>query len=113
MSDPIRTYRDFWPYYLKEHSKPATRLWHIAGTTIAMVLLLAGLASANVGLIVTAVVAGYLPAWVSHFVIERNKPATFRYPLWSLVSDFRMAGLWFIGRLDSELANAGLPTPGR
>ena len=65
MSDPIRTYRDFWPYYLKEHSKPATRLWHIAGTTIAMVLLLAGLASANVGLIVTAVVAGYLPAWVS------------------------------------------------
>jgi hypothetical protein len=112
MSEPIRTYRDFWPYYLGEHSKPATRLLHIAGTGVASVLLATGIASADAGLIAAAVVAGYLPAWVAHFAIEGNRPATFRHPFWSLISDFRMAGLWLTGGLGGELRRAGIPTGG-
>ena len=108
MSDAIRNYRDFWPYYLGEHARPATRLWHIAGTSIATLVLVVGVFSAAPGLILAAIVVGYLPAWVAHFAIERNKPATFRYPLWSLISDFRMAGLWFTGGLEEELAKAGV-----
>jgi hypothetical protein len=110
MSEPIRTYRDFWPYYLGEHSKPATRLCHIAGTFVASVLLVIGIPSANAGLIAAAVVAGYLPAWVAHFAIEGNRPATFRYPFWSLISDFRMVGLWLTGGLEAELTKGGVPT---
>lgn len=112
MSEPIRSYREFWPYYLGEHSKPATRLWHIAGTSAAGIMLLSGIASTSVSLVVSALVVGYLPAWVSHFAIEGNRPATFRYPLWSLVSDFRMAGLWFTGGLGGELAKARLLVDG-
>src|SRR5437899_2024900 len=91
MSESIRTYREFWPYYLKEHAKPATRLWHVAGTGIASVLLVIGIVSMSAVLVLAAVLAGYGPAWIAHFAIERNRPATFRYPLWSLISDFRMA----------------------
>ena len=109
MSDAIRTYRDFWPFYLGEHAKPATRLWHIVGTSIATVTFTVGVLSASPGLMLAAIVVGYLPAWAAHFAIERNKPATFRYPVWSLISDFRMAGLWFAGALENELTKAGIP----
>lgn len=108
MSDTIQTYREFWPYYLGEHAKPATRLWHIAGTSIATLVLAIGLLSGSVALVAAAIVVGYLPAWVAHFAIERNKPATFRYPIWSLISDFRMTGLWFTGGLEGELTKTGV-----
>jgi len=112
MSEPIRSYRDFWPYYLKEHSKPATRSWHIAATGVASIIFLVGIASANVALVIAAVVVGYLPAWMAHVLIEGNRPATFRHPLWSLASDFRMVGCWLTGALDRELTKAGVPPDG-
>ena len=109
MAERINTYRDFWPYYLREHAKPATRAVHLFGTALASVCLIAGLATGRWGLILLALFAGYGPAWFGHFFLEKNRPATFTYPLWSLFSDFRMALTWLIGRLDRELAKAGVP----
>ena len=104
----IKSYREFWPYYLNEHREPKTRALHLAGTGIATALLAAGIVSANLWLLAAAVFAGYGPAWFAHFAVEKNRPATFRYPLWSLISDFRMAATWLMGRLHRELERAGI-----
>ena|SRR5438105_12920743 len=104
----ISTYHDFWPFYLREHADPRTRLWHIAGTGLAVVLLAAAVVAYSFELVIAAVIAGYGPAWVTHFLVEKKRPATFRYPIWSLFSDLRMTGAWLRGTLDRELAQAGL-----
>ena len=105
---PIQNYDEFWPFYLHQHSKHDTRVWHIVGTGAASVLLVAAVISFSYQLFFAAVLTGYGPAWVSHFAIEKNHPATFRYPVWSLVSDYRMAAAWLTGHLDRELAAAGV-----
>lgn len=104
----IATYAEFWPHYLREHAKPATRAWHFLGTALVLVSLALFLAGQGWGWLIVAPIAGYGSAWIAHFFVEHNKPATFRYPLWSLVSDFKMFGLWVCGRLDDELKRAGL-----
>jgi len=104
----IDTYFAFWPFYLQQHAKHDTRIWHIAGTGAASVLLVAAILTFSYELFLAAVLIGYGPAWLTHFFIERNRPATFRYPIWSLMSDYRMAALWLTGHLDRELAEAGV-----
>ncbi len=103
MAEKITQYGDFWPFYLRQHGKPVTRGLHYVGTSIGLALLAAAIATGNWWLLIPAFVCGYAFAWVGHFFVEHNRPATFTYPLWSFVSDFRMYGFWLSGRLGREL----------
>lgn len=104
----IESFADFWPYYLREHARPATRAWHYFGSSLAVLFLLVTLISGNPWWLLALLVAGYGPAWIGHFFIEHNRPATFRHPLWSLIGDWRMVFAWVTGRLGRELAQAGV-----
>lgn len=104
MAEKIQTYREFWPYYLGEHRRRGTRALHYVGTSLGLAALAAAIVLASWPLAVVAVVAGYAFAWIGHAFVERNKPATFTYPVWSLLSDFRMYFLAVTGKLGTELA---------
>lgn len=107
MTERISTYRDFWPYYLREHRNPMCRRWHFLGTSAALGIGVIALVTGNLSWLWALPVVGYAPAWIGHFGFEKNRPATFSYPLWSLWSDFRMFGTWLAGRLENELRRAG------
>jgi hypothetical protein len=104
----IETYREFWPFYLREHSNRTSRGLHYAGTSLAIASLISALATENYWYLLLMVVGAYGLAWLGHFVFERNRPATFQYPFWSLFSDFRLYLLWLTGRLGPELVKAGV-----
>ncbi len=99
---------NFWQFYLHEHSDRRNRAVHLAGTTLAALCLLAA-ALLSAWFLLGAIIGGYGFAWFGHAVFERNKPATFRFPIQSLVSDWRMWSLWIAGRLGPELKRQGVP----
>ena len=103
MAARFRTYAEFWPFYLGEHAKASTRAVHYFGTLASTAALVFALATQNWWWLLAVPVAGYAFAWFSHFFIEKNKPATFKAPFWSLISDYRMCGLFLTGRLSDEL----------
>jgi hypothetical protein len=109
MRGRIETFAEFWPFYLREHAKPATRALHLIGSTASLVCLGLALARSTPLLLVAAALSGYGCAWVAHAAIEHNRPATFRYPLWSFAADWKMWGCADTGRLGRELRRAGLP----
>lgn len=102
------SFAEFWPFYLREHSKVATRALHYAGTSLVVLIAVAALISGRWAWLAALPVAGYVFAWAAHFGVEKNRPATFTYPLWSLAADFRMWALWLTGRLGPELERAGV-----
>ena len=106
MARACRSFAEFWPYYLCEHSKPRTRALHYAGTSLVMAIALFALLTGRWAWLLAIPLAGYGFAWVAHFAIEKNRPATFTYPLWSLAADFKMWWLWLTRRLEPELQKA-------
>ncbi len=84
------SFAEFYPFYLSEHAKRATRRIHFAGSSLALALLLAALVTGRFGLFLLAVICGYGFAWAGHLFFEKNRPATFKYPLYSLMGDWKM-----------------------
>lgn len=103
MSEEIKTFEEFWPFYVAEHSKPATRAMHFLGTATALTTLAVLAVNQKWKLLPLALVPGYAAAWVGHFLIEKNRPATFKYPLWSFLADQKMFGLMLAGKMEEEL----------
>lgn len=95
----MKTFADFWPHYLAEHSRAGTRLLHAAGTITSTALAVALVATGRWRWLPLALVTGYAAAWVSHFLIEHNRPATFQHPLWSFAADYKMVALMLTGRM--------------
>lgn len=107
---PPGSFDAFFADYLRQHSRPATRALHLAGTGMATLLLLSALSNPRrrLPLLLAAPLAGYGPAWLAHFLVEQNHPATFEHPVWSFRADYRMLWLWLTGRLEAALRQAGI-----
>lgn len=108
MAERKATFEEFWPFYLQEHANPRTRTFHYVGTALVITIAVVAIIMQKWLSLSAMPLAGYFFAWVSHAFIERNKPATFTHPLWSLISDFRMFFFWISGRLGPELDKAGV-----
>jgi hypothetical protein len=108
LPDPVprtgfASFEQFWPHYVGEHGQASTRWLHFSGTLLALVCAAAALALARPLLWLAVLPLGYGPAWIGHFFVEHNRPATFRHPLWSLRGDLRMFGLMATGRMGREV----------
>jgi hypothetical protein len=100
---------EFWRFYCREHSRPLTRRLHVAGSLLGPVAAAALFAATGRWSSLLAYpLISYGFAWGSHFFVEHNKPATFRYPLRSLISDYRMVAKVLSGRMTNELERAGV-----
>lgn len=97
------SFEEFWPFYVKEHSKKSTRVLHFVGTTCALGCVAGAVLLKKPWLLAAAPVAGYGFAWASHFFVEKNRPATFTYPTWSLKADFVMWSKMVRGEMDAEV----------
>ena len=98
-----QSFSEFWPFYVAEHSKPTTRLLHLIGTAAGVGTVAFFIASGRWWLFPLGLVPGYGFAWVAHFLIEKNKPATFEHPLWSFMGDYKMIAMMLTGRMSREL----------
>ncbi len=90
MSQPYRTFEEFYPFYLSEHSDRTCRRLHFVGSSLGLLLALAAIVTGKLGLIAVALLVGYGFAWVGHFVFEHNKPASFKQPWFSYRGDWKM-----------------------
>lgn len=79
---------EFYPYYLSEHMNPICRKLHFIGTALLFLILGYAMFTGKLIYLLLIPVVGYGFAWVGHFFFEKNKPATFKYPIYSLASDF-------------------------
>ena len=95
----FHSFAEFYPYYLGEHSNPTCRRLHFVGTSLVIALLAYTIGSGKWLLLLAVPVFGYGFAWVGHFFFEKNRPATFKHPLYSLIGDFAMFRDILLGRI--------------
>jgi len=102
MSDPayrFQSFAEFYPFYLGEHANRTTRRLHFVGTSLALLCLLELVMTRDLSWLILALVFGYGFAWLAHMLVEKNRPATFKYPLYSLMGDGRMFWEILTGRI--------------
>lgn len=99
----MESFEEFWPYYVGEHRHPVNRALHYVGTSVAIGTVAAAVVTANPLWLVATPIAGYGFAWAGHYLVEGNRPATFKHPLWSLRGDFKMLGLALRGQMGAEV----------
>ncbi|MGW8390039.1 Mpo1-like protein [Pseudoduganella sp. HUAS MS19] len=99
METRYRTFKEFYPFYLKEHANSTCRRLHFAGSSIVLLLLAVVIVTGELVLLWLLPVVGYGFAWVGHFFFEHNRPATFKYPLFSLMGDWVMFRDMLTGRV--------------
>jgi hypothetical protein len=99
MSRSYASFREFYPFYLSEHRNRTCRRLHFVGTTLGLACLVAAIAMANGWFVLLGLALGYALAWVGHFFFEKNRPATFRQPLYSFVGDWAMYRDMLTGRI--------------
>lgn len=98
----IETYKEFYQFYLTEHQNKTSRILHFTGTFLVFVLVFLAIYKGKSNIWWFVPLAGYGFAWVGHYFFEKNKPATFKYPLWSLISDFKMFFQLLIGKISFD-----------
>jgi len=104
--DRIKSFQEFWPFYVREHSKPGCRLLHFIGSTAGIVCWVATFVTGNLWLILLGLIIGYAFAWTGHFFIEKNRPASFKYPFWSFIADWKMWWMTLSGHMGDEVKRA-------
>lgn len=107
----LAAFEAFWPFYIGQHRKRGTRIFHFIGTTVGFLFLARAVATERPLLLICGLVASYGFAWMGHFLIEKNNPATFQYPFWSLLGDLKMYGLMWRGKMTAEAARRGSAAP--
>lgn len=100
---PIRTFEEFWPFYLSQHQNSTCRVLHYIGTMIGIAGAVYLILTQNPWLVPLSMIPAYTFAWIGHFVFEKNVPATFTYPMWSFKADFKMLYHFLTGTLKKEM----------
>lgn len=101
----MKSFNNFWTFYLSAHSSRGCRTLHYAGSALALISLALFIFSARGAFLVSALFFGYGPAWLGHLLFEKNRPATFRYPIYSFLADWKMCWLALTGKLSKEFEN--------
>lgn len=107
-SNKISSFREFYPSYLRDHSNSTCRALHYIGSFLVLAVLFFAISTAQYLMLWLLPVIGYGFAWVGHFFIEKNRPATFTYPFYSLLGDWVMLKDFVTGQINKKLKDAGV-----
>ena len=94
-----KSFKEFYPFYLSQHSNRVCRLMHFIGTTLVLSILVYALITQQYKLLWLLPVAGYGFAWIGHFIFEKNRPASFKQPLYSFIGDWLMYAQIWLGKV--------------
>ncbi len=105
MSTPtFHSFKEFWPFYLSQHLDRTCRILHYIGTSAGVTAATYFALTGHYALIPLGFLPAYAMAWIGHFIFEKNRPATFKYPRWSFIGDFVMLYYFVTGKVKAEMA---------